>query len=242
MSICCNGASELTERQGFTATLPDRSPKPRFVRPPGVPRRPAIAARIRLLAGRNHDLHHGGAGSAMLASTQARAGAPASGSQADHTLFIASRSRMSFSQICACSRRVLSVPWVSRAASILANTSSVWPTTSLERSLAVMPARKTKPWYSTACASTGLASVRMILLMAATPDRRGGGRLYRQWARRRQPLAGVDPYPSSVRASRAPLASRSAPAAAGRCRGRSGCRPWWRPGSARNPHRSRIAG
>ncbi len=77
----------------------------------------------------------------MFASTQARAGRPASPSHSTQTLFIASRSVMCFSQICAVSRRVVSVPLASSAAVILARTCFVWPVTSSERSSAVMPAR-----------------------------------------------------------------------------------------------------
>jgi hypothetical protein len=53
-------------------------------------------------------------GSAMFASTHARAGAPWGGSQARQISFNELRSLMSFSQTCACRSRVLSVPWISR--------------------------------------------------------------------------------------------------------------------------------
>src|ERR1700730_13869311 len=49
-------------------------------------------------------------GAAISACTQARAGAPSAGNHGVQTSFMAPRSLMSFTQIIACSRRVLSVP------------------------------------------------------------------------------------------------------------------------------------
>jgi hypothetical protein len=49
-------------------------------------------------------------GAAISACTHARTGAPSFGSHGVHTSFIAPRSLMCFTQIVACSRRVLSVP------------------------------------------------------------------------------------------------------------------------------------
>jgi hypothetical protein len=80
-------------------------------------------------------------GVASALCTQARTGLLPAGTHLVQTSFMASRSLMSDSQICASRMRVLSVPASSSSASIWSSTSWVWPLMSLDRSWATRPAR-----------------------------------------------------------------------------------------------------